>query len=99
MIYIAWEFRVKKAKRKEFERHYCGTGTWARIFRKSRAYHGTTLLHDRRVATRYVSLDRWSDLASYRQFRKKFAREYASLDARCEELTELEREIGIFTDL
>jgi heme-degrading monooxygenase HmoA len=99
MVNIVWEFRVKKGKRKEFERHYCGTGTWARLFRKSPAYRGAVLMRNRRAAQSYLLFDRWNDLQSYRQFKKKHAAEYHSLDERCMALTESEREIGIFNDL
>lgn len=99
MVYIVWEFHIKKGKSKEFERHYRGTGTWARLFRKSRGYRGTTLLKDRKSAQKYLLFDRWTDLASFRQFKKAHAREYAALDASCEELTESEVELGIFSEL
>ena len=96
MLYVVWEFRVKKARRREFEQHYSATGTWARFFRKGRGYRGTVLLHDRRRPARYLTIDRWDSLAAYHHFRRRHEKHYAALDKQFARLTEKETCLGYF---
>ena len=56
MIEILWEFVVHEDKKEEFERHYSPQGTWAQLFGRSPAYHGTTLLAGEN--NRYITCDR-----------------------------------------
>ena len=94
MIEILWEFIVRKDKQNEFERHYCSTGSWAQLFRRSPAYRGTGLLRD--SGNRYVTRDIWENTAAFRDFRRRHALEYDELDRTCESYTETERELGVF---
>lgn len=94
-----WEFQVRPGMEAEFERHYAAAGTWAQLFRRSPAYIETLLLKDNAVPGRYVTLDRWRDEAGYREFRSAFARAYAELDEKCEQLTVAERALGTFSEL
>jgi len=47
-------------------------------------------------AGRYVTIDVWEDLASYRTFSEANAEEYKEIDRRCDALTEQERCLGFF---
>lgn len=96
MLYIVWEYRVKKPKRRTFERHYAATGTWAKFFRQGRGYRGTVLLRDPEKSNHYVTIDYWNSLASYRRFRRRHQKHYAALDKKFELLTERERCLGYF---
>jgi len=96
MLHIVWEFRVKVDSRREFEEHYGSAGTWAAFFRNGRGYEETRLLRDREDPARYLTIDLWSDLESYRAFSERNAEEYRTIDRRCEELTEEERCLGYF---
>ena len=93
---ILWEFRVRENRTPEFEEHYGGNGTWAQFFRRGKGYKETILLRDREVPGRYVTIDVWEDLASYRAFSGANAEEYKEIDRRCEALTEQERCLGFF---
>lgn len=93
---IVWEFRVKEDRTREFEGHYGADGTWARFFRRGKGYRETLLLRDREVPGRYVTIDVWDDLESYRAFSAANTEEYGEIDRRCEELTEQERCLGCF---
>ena len=93
------EFRVKPEKRMEFEAHYGSDGTWAVFFRKGRGYKETILLRDREAPGRYLTIDVWTDVESYRSFSATHAREYKEIDRRCEEFTEEERCLGNFDAL
>ena len=96
MLCVLWEYRVKKAHRRAFERHYSATGTWVRFFRKGRGYRGTVLLRDPEKPGRYLTIDRWQDVASYRRFRRQHQKHYDALDRKFERLTEKETCLGYF---
>ncbi len=93
---ILWEFRVRENRSREFEEHYGGNGTWARFFRRGKGYRETILLRDREVPGRYLTIDVWDDLESYRAFSEANADEYKKIDRRCETLTEQERCLCFF---
>jgi heme-degrading monooxygenase HmoA len=96
MIQIMWEFRVKAGQELQFERHYSASGRWARFFRQSPAYRGTTLLRDAADSRRYLTIDRWEDEESFQRFKEESAAEYQALDKEFEALTEEERRVGVF---
>ncbi|MGH9787200.1 MAG: antibiotic biosynthesis monooxygenase family protein [Candidatus Acidiferrales bacterium] len=96
MLYILWEYRVHKTRRRSFERHYSATGAWVRFFRKGRGYRGTILLRNREKPNRYFTIDRWVSLAEYRRFRRRHQKHYDALDKRFERLTEKETCLGYF---
>jgi hypothetical protein len=97
MVYILWEFHVRPEKLARFKEHYGPSGTWAQLFRKNAAYRETLLLADAEEPTRFVTIDIWNDLESFRRFKSENAEEYQQLDGICEELTDTERNLGIFT--
>jgi len=66
------------------------------ILPSRKGYKETILLRDREVPGRYVTIDVWEDLASYRAFSEANAEEYKEIDRRCEALTEQERCLGFF---
>jgi quinol monooxygenase YgiN len=96
MIEIVWQFQVVSGKEAEFERHYGPQGTWVQLFRRTPAFIGTALLRDRDVRGRYLTIDRWNDLATYDSFRDEFAAEYKQIDAKMESLTQSETKLGTF---
>jgi heme-degrading monooxygenase HmoA len=96
VVQLVWEFVVRPKRIREFERHYSASGTWAALFRRSPAYQGTELLRDVARRNRYLTVDRWDDLASHRAMRRNFAQEYEELDRMCEALTESEGHVGDF---
>ena len=97
MIAIVWEFVVKPEALAAFQRAYGPTGDWAALFRQSPGFEGTTLLQDGATGTRFLTIDRWTDLAHYDEMRRSSRQEYARLDEVCAELTVSERALGIFT--
>jgi quinol monooxygenase YgiN len=96
MIRAIWEFRVHPDHVAEFNLNYAPEGSWAKLFERSPAYHGTQLLHDLEDPLRYVTIDKWDDVAQYKDIREETG--YALLDIACEKLTTSERLIGIFED-
>ena len=96
MVEIVWEFQVSAGREQEFEKHYGPEGTWVQFFRKDRAYQGTKLLRDSETAGRYLTVDRWNDLAAYEGFRAEHAGEYKRIDEQMEALTQNEARVGVF---
>lgn len=96
-VYV-WEFQVAGAQRAAFERIYGADGDWVALFRRGEGYLGTSLLRDREVPGRYLTVDRWRDEAAYRAFRADFETDYRRLDAVCEGLTIAERPLGEYAE-
>ena len=94
---IVWEFRVRRGKAKQFEKAYGLHGDWVRLFRQNPAYIRTELIQDVHEASRYLTLDFWASEAAYEGFRESRQDEYKIIDARCEQTTEEEREVGRFS--
>ena len=99
MIFIVWRFAAKPGRVAEFERHYHADGTWAQLFRRSKGYHGTTLLRDSSAPSRYLLWDSWDSLASFDRFKHDHGADYAALDKKCEALTDEETQLGVFESL
>ncbi len=96
MLHILWEYRVRPGSIREFEEHYRGDGTWARFFRGGRGYRETQLLRDGTTPGRYMTVDVWDDLPSYRAFLEANTAEYQEIDEHCVALTDEERCLGYF---
>jgi len=91
-----WEFAVAPDRVGDFERTYGPGGEWVELFRRAPGYIRTELHRDREDRTRFVTIDYWQSRSAWEAFRARFSRSFEELDARCEELTTLEREIGRF---
>jgi heme-degrading monooxygenase HmoA len=94
MYIIVWEYQVREARLAEFEEIYSATGTWAKLFQKSKGYLGTELLCDEEHPHRFITIDRWTSSQDYASFLANWENEYATLDARCKGLTEQETLLG-----
>jgi ribosomal-protein-alanine acetyltransferase len=93
---VSWEFRVRPAKRKAFEKVYGPEGDWVKLFRRDPAYVRTELIRDRDKPARYMTLDFWSSRKAYQQFKKKNREEYSAIDQKCGSLTLYEKLLGEF---
>ena len=91
---VIWEFRVRPRMGRRFEAVYGPKGDWARFFRQDKQYIGTELILNLKARRTYLTLDWWTSRKAYESFRKRHAAEYKAIDARCEVLTENEREVG-----
>jgi heme-degrading monooxygenase HmoA len=96
MFVYVWQFDVAAERRAEFERVYGPDGEWVKLFRRSPDYLGTDLLRDRETPGRYLTVDRWRGAAERAEFLRRHARDVATLDERCVELTAAERRLGDF---
>lgn len=96
---IVWEFTVREESVEAFLAAYGSEGTWANLFKQHEGFLGTTVLRSDQAGNKFLTIDRWQDVASYKSFREKFAAEYAILDARLEGLAVSETRIGAFEEL
>jgi heme-degrading monooxygenase HmoA len=94
---IVWEFRVRRGRAKQFEEAYGPHGEWVRLFRQDPAFIRTELIQDVHDASRYLTLDFWASEEAYQAFRESRRDEYKFIDARCEQTTKEEREVGRFS--
>ena len=96
---IIWEFKLRPGMQKPFEEAYGLKGEWVRFFQQDPAYIRTELIQDVQEASRYLTLDFWVSKAAYEAFRESRKDEYQTIDAKCEQMTEAEREVGKFSGL
>jgi len=96
---IVWEFRPRPGAEARFGRAYGPEGVWAKLFRQGEGFLGTELVRDERDQRRFLTMDGWESRQAYETFRAAHQSDYEALDAECEELTELEKEIGKFERL
>lgn len=92
----AWEYQVAEENVERFLTAYGEQGEWVSLMKGAPGYRRTELYRDRRDPSRFVTLDYWDSESAWRRFREERSREFEELDARCEQLTLLEREIGRF---
>lgn len=95
---IVWEFRVRPGMEKRFAEAYGSHGEWVRLFQQDPAYIRTELMRDMHEPSRYLTLDFWASEAAYEAFRENRKDEYKGIDAKYEEMTEAEREVGRFIE-
>jgi quinol monooxygenase YgiN len=91
---IFWEYQVRSEKQSEFEKIYSSDGAWAELFNRDTSYLGTELLRDEARPWRFLTIDRWTSKEEYEAFLSRWKKEYETLDAQCEGLTENESLIG-----
>jgi heme-degrading monooxygenase HmoA len=96
---IAWEFRPKPGVESRFEDVYGTRGIWANFFMQGEGFIGTELNRDLKDPRRYLTLDLWVSKEAYDKFQAEHLAEYRTIDARCEQLTEHETELGRFERL
>lgn len=95
MFLIIWAFTARPGRELEFERVYAADGDWARLFARSADYHGSELLRHA-AGGGYLTIDRWSSIAAFEEFRSQWQQEYEALDRYCTALTEREALVGRF---
>lgn len=93
---IVWEFQVHEGMEKSFEMVYGARGQWAQLFMQDQSYVETELIRSLKSARSYMTLDFWTSQGAYEAFRERHAAEYKTIDEKCEQMTESEREIGRF---
>ena len=91
---VAWLYRAKPDRQREFEQVYGSDGAWAALFRLEEGYLGTDLHGD---GESYLVVDRWRSRGAHERFHLAFAEEYAALSTESEALYREETRIGAFS--
>ena len=94
MYTIVWRYRIRAARREEFEQAYGPQGDWVRFFMPGEGYVGTHLFRELGTSRRYLTVDEWRSKADYDAFRSVHARDYGEIDAPCEGYTESEERLA-----
>ena len=94
MMIRVWEYDVPEGSVADFERVYGPKGRWAQLFSSSDGFEGTELFASLSTPGRYLTVDRFRDEASWREFQTKHRDAYLELDAETEVLTLDERELA-----
>ena len=95
---VAWRYRVAPQCHADFEALYGPDGGWARLFRRSVDYLGTSLYRDTADVDTYLTIDRWRSRDAYEAFLRDERADYAALDARGDALTIEETRLGAIDD-
>lgn len=77
---IVWSYDVGPDAREAFERAYGSAGDWAQLFSRGDGFIEVVLLADATAPGRYLTIDRWSDAASFDTFMTLHGDAYAGLD-------------------
>ncbi|HEU5171082.1 MAG TPA: antibiotic biosynthesis monooxygenase family protein [Gemmatimonadales bacterium] len=88
---IVWRYEVRPECLSAFARAYGARGDWVELFRRDDAYLGTELFRSAGDPLAWATVDTWASRAAYEAFRRRWADDYAAIDARCEGLTTAER--------
>jgi heme-degrading monooxygenase HmoA len=94
-----WEYEVKETERDGFLEAYGREGPWVRLFRRHEGYIRTELFQDLNNRERFVTIDYWDSEEAWKTFRSAASDEFEALDQHCENYTQSEREIGVFSVL
>lgn len=95
---VVWRYRVRSGCEHAFAALYGSDGDWARLFRASPDYLGTTLYRDVDCEGAYLTIDRWRTRVVYEAFVQAHRDDYAALDARGDALTMEEKRLGALDD-
>jgi heme-degrading monooxygenase HmoA len=86
MYVRVWEYQVEIGKVDAFLSAYRADGTWAQLFERADGFIGTELFSDVDQADRFVTIDRWRDVASWETFLALWGDDYRALDQRLQGL-------------
>lgn len=93
MLVRIWQYDIAPGRETEFERFYGPTGRWVQLFARSADHLGTELYRAVGRPGRYLTVDRFTSAAAWRQLLAAHGEDYDALDSRCAELTTSEVEL------
>ena len=88
-----WQYDVRVGSTADFERIYGRDGAWARLFSRSDGFIGTELYRAVDRQDRYLTVDVFTDDASWQRFLLEHRVAYDDLDRQSSELTVAEQEL------
>ena len=94
-MYIrVWEYEVVAKHNDAFVAAYGADGDWAQLFHRSRGHVGTELYRSTDDEAHFVTVDRWTDQATWRAFLEEWGEAYKSLDKSMNRLTASQRSLS-----
>ena len=94
MHVMVWRFDVNPPRSTRSEAAYAADGDWARLFGTADGFLGTELFRSDSDPHRFITVDTWSDVAAWEEFRRQRAEQYAALDERCAAYTIAEERLA-----
>lgn len=91
MYLRVWTYEVPPDGVDRFVRAYGPDGDWARLFARADGYAGTELFRSEGSGTRFLTVDRWRDEASWAAFLGRWSADYRALDVALGPLTTAQR--------
>ena len=88
-----WQYDVRVGSTADFERIYGRDGAWARLFSRADGFIGTELYRAVDRQERYLTVDVFTDDASWQRFLLEHRVAYDDLDRQSSELTVAEQEL------
>ena len=95
---IVWEFIVPPSKIAAFEAAYGSDGAWTHLFRQATGFIEVKLLRCQDQPGRYLTIDRWTSVTAFEEFKRLFAADYLALDAQLEGRASTEALLGAFEE-
>ena len=93
-MYIrVWEYEVVAEHTDTFVAAYGADGDWAQLFHRSRGHVGTELYRSTDDEAHFVTVDRWTDQATWRAFLEEWGEPYEALDTTMSRLTASQRSL------
>jgi quinol monooxygenase YgiN len=86
MYVRVWEYEVETGQVDAFLAAYGARGPWAQLFVRAEGYAGSQLFRDVGQASRFLTVDRWTDAACWEAFLDQWGDDYGELDQRLHEL-------------
>ena len=86
--------RRQASRGRRVPQRVCADGDWARLFGTADGFLGTELFRSDSDPHRFITVDTWSDVAAWEEFRRQRAEEYAALDERCAAYTIAEERLA-----
>ena len=91
MFVRVWEFEVPAEHLEAFLSSYAANGAWSQLFARGDGYIDSRLYRDTDDPRRFITVDRWQDVDSWRRFLDRCGAEYEALDTQLAALTNTER--------
>jgi hypothetical protein len=86
MYLRVWEYEVSAGDVDAFMAAYGQAGAWAQLFARSLEYGGTSLFRDVARPSHFMTIDRWTDAASWESFQASWGQAYRELDRQLDRL-------------
>jgi hypothetical protein len=96
VLAVVWQFHVRPAYEREFEKLHGTDGDWTRLSRRSRSFLGSSFLKELANPRRYLVVEYWSEMVVYEKHLSDFSDQVEKLKRRRAEMVEETLPMGLF---